>query len=194
MPRTKKAGGSRAVFLDRDGTIIREAHYLTDPAGVKLYNGAGLALRRLKKRGFKLVIVSNQSGIGRGWVSLDVVHEINKTMSRLLHRTGAVRLDGVYFCPHAPWQRCSCRKPKTMLIQRARRELNLNPRRSYMIGDKAVDMELANRSGMTGVFVLTGHGRGERPSLGRHQAARPAHIARDLASAARWIIRREAAR
>ncbi|MBI4063949.1 MAG: HAD family hydrolase [Elusimicrobia bacterium] len=183
--------GKRAVFLDRDGTIIHEAHYLSDPAKVRLYRGAGLALRKLKKKNFELVVISNQSAVGRGWVDIKTVDRINRKMSKLLVQSADVNLDAVYYCPHAPNDGCACRKPKTVLVRMAQRARAIDLRKSYMIGDKLIDIALANRAGLRGIFVLTGHGRQELPGLKKPGAPRAVHVARNILSAAGWILREE---
>ncbi|MEK7288029.1 MAG: HAD family hydrolase [Elusimicrobiota bacterium] len=178
----------RAVFLDRDGTLIHEAHYLSDPRKVKIYQGVPAALKRLGKAGFKLVIISNQSGIGRGWVSREAVRRVNRRMCRLLVVAGSPRFDGIYYCPHAPQDRCACRKPRPLLIKKAARDLRLNPRRSYVIGDKLCDMRLAKAVGARAVLVLSGHGRHEWPAIRRLKIP-VAFRARRLSRAVAWILK-----
>ncbi|MBI4368695.1 MAG: HAD family hydrolase [Elusimicrobia bacterium] len=177
-----------AVFLDRDGTIIVDAHYISDPDRVRLYRGAARALMDLKKAGFLLIVVSNQSGVGRGWVSESSVFEINKRLALLLKREAGVHLDDIYYCPHKPQDDCSCRKPKTELIDRAVRQWRIDPKNSYMVGDKITDMELSHNIGAQGVFLLTGHGREERGVVECRLGKTGIHIAGTLTSAAKWIL------
>lgn len=178
------------VFLDRDGTLIHDAHYLTDPRQVRLYKDVPAALRVLRETGFKLVIVSNQSGIGRGWVSHSTVDRINRRLEKILRASSGVRFDAVLFCPHAPWDKCVCRKPEPGLIRRARRELALDLRKAYMIGDKIIDVLLAKKVGIKGILLLTGHGGAEASQCRRLPARlKPDYIAPRFSDAVRWILK-----
>ncbi|MBI4667832.1 MAG: HAD family hydrolase [Elusimicrobia bacterium] len=190
-PPLRRALKNRAIFLDRDGTIIHEAHYLRDPRKVKLYRGAAKALKQAERSGFKLIIVSNQSGIGRGWVCEKTVDRIHNKMKRLLSASSGARLDAVYFCPHAPWDHCPCRKPKPLLVRQACRRFNIDPRRSFVIGDKIADIKLAKAAGSTGVLVLTGHGREEWARWPKNKNWKPIYVAGSLFTAIRWIVGRE---
>ncbi|MGH7351077.1 MAG: D-glycero-alpha-D-manno-heptose-1,7-bisphosphate 7-phosphatase [Candidatus Methylomirabilales bacterium] len=184
-------GDSPAVFLDRDGTINEDSGYLADPSGLRLLPGAGLGLRLLQEGGFRLVVVSNQSGIARGYLTEARLAEIHQRLESLLGTEG-VTLSGVYYCPHHPEgappfrQVCHCRKPQGGLVERAAREHKIDVSRSYVVGDQLVDIELARQSGMTAILVLTGQGRLALES-GTVQAD---HVATDLAAAARWILGR----
>ena len=174
-------GSQRCVFLDRDGTVIAEKHYLRDPAGVELLPGAAAGLRRLRDLGYRLVILTNQSGVGRGYFRQEDVDAVHARLGALLADEG-VRLDGIYCCPHRPKDRCACRKPATGLVERACAELGLDPRTSIMIGDKASDIELGARCGMKTILVQTGYGAGE--------TCAPDAVAADLAAAAAWLATR----
>ena len=183
--------GSPAVFLDRDGTINEDSGYLADPSDLRLFPVVGLGLRLLQEGGFRLVVVSNQSGIARGYLTEVMLAEIHQRLESLLGAEG-VTLSGVYYCPHHPEgappyrQVCHCRKPQGGLVERAAREHNIDLSRSYVVGDQLVDIELARQSGMTAILVLTGQGRLALGS-GHGQAD---HVATDLAAAARWILGR----
>jgi histidinol-phosphate phosphatase family protein len=184
-------GPGGAVFVDRDGTLIAERGYLSDPAGVELLPGTTRALRRLRAAGLPVIVVSNQSGVGRGLYSLSQAHD---TMARLrveLRRSG-VELDGVYFCPHRPEEGCPCRKPGTWLLERAAEDQHLSLRESYLVGDKLLDVEAAHRAGARGILVRSGYGRGEEESLGGQEpTAGPDVVCEDLEGAAAWILARE---
>ena len=146
------------VFLDRDGTIIVERHYLSDPALVELEAGAAEGLKLLQDLGYPLVVVSNQSGIGRGKFALDDAHAVNARVAELLAEHG-VTIAGWYMCSHAPDTDCTCRKPLTGMPEQARAELGLSWEGCYVIGDKRIDVELGQAIGGTGMLVTTGHGK-----------------------------------
>jgi len=147
-----------AIFLDRDGTIITERKYLADPAGVELFPGAGVALRRLQDAGFKLVIITNQSGIGRGYYTEADMHRVNQRLFELLAVDG-VRIEKIYFSPESPEQPSRGRKPSPQFLFDARDELGLDLASSYMIGDKLIDLECGWNAGVKQpVLVRTGYG------------------------------------
>ena len=149
---------SPALFLDRDGTLIEEREYLGDPAGVALFPGAGAALRRLQDAGFKLVIVTNQSGIGRGYFTEADMHRVN---ARLLERLApdGVSIAKIYFAPESPGQPSRGRKPSPQFLLDARDELGLDLAASYMIGDKLIDLECGwNARVKRAILVRTGYG------------------------------------
>ena len=174
------------LLLDRDGTLITEQEYLKDPGKVRLLPGVAPALKRLLRAGFPLVVITNQSGVGRGWISARDVKHVNKRLESLLRQRG-VRLDGIYWCPHKPSQGCACRKPKLKLVKQAARALGRTWRGSLSIGDKWSDVELGQNTGGQGVLVLTGYGRQTQSKKAGHR--RPVAIARNFAGAARWILK-----
>lgn len=147
----------RFVVLDRDGTIIVERHYLSDPRQVELIEGVGAGLRELSAMGLGLALVTNQSAVGRGLFDqarLDLIHQ---RLVELLEAEG-IRLDGLYCCPHTPEDDCQCRKPRPGLIELAAKELHFNPRTSFVVGDNVSDIELGHRVGATTFLVRTGYG------------------------------------
>lgn len=146
-----------AVFLDRDGTVIADRHYLSDPDGVALLPGAAEGLRRLEGLGLPLVLVTNQSGVGRGYFDLASVERVHGRLLDLLAEEG-VTLSAIYSCPHAPEASCGCRKPLPGLILRAARELGLAPETSFVIGDKPCDVGLGLAVHAMTFFVGTGAG------------------------------------
>lgn len=153
------AAPGRAAFLDRDGTLIVERSYLADPERVAPIAGAAAALRTLAAAGFKLIIVTNQSGIARGYYTADDFHAVQRRVESIFARDG-VRFDGVYHCPHHPEVdgRCACRKPAPGLYLRAAREHGLDLARSIYVGDKLSDVEPALTLGGAGFLVRTGYG------------------------------------
>jgi len=144
---------SAAVFIDRDGTIMEDRDYCSDPSEVKLFPGALEVLRRLKSNGFKLIIITNQSGIGRGLFTLDQYREVE---AEVLRQLGAGLVDATYFCPHLPGQHCSCRKPATGMILEATGKYQIDLSRSFLVGDKEIDVECARNAGVRSIRVKTG--------------------------------------
>ncbi|OGR95132.1 MAG: hypothetical protein A2016_11130 [Elusimicrobia bacterium GWF2_62_30] len=181
-PRRKPVfRGTPAVFLDRDGTINRNRHgqYITLPAQLRLYARAPEALKLLAGKGYLLIVLTNQSGIGRGYMTPAVSRAINLKLVDDLRREGAF-LDAVYFCPHTPDDGCGCRKPATGLLEEAAASGRIDLARSFVAGDKRSDLELARRAGLKGHLVLTG--------AGRQAAARTGKRAfRDLLALARAV-------
>jgi D,D-heptose 1,7-bisphosphate phosphatase len=185
---TRNSTRGAAVFLDRDGTLIRDVGYLRRADQIEILPGVPAALRLLHDHGFKLVVVTNQSAVARGWVSEQDVDRINQTLVAELGAQGA-RLDAIYYCPHHPVegkgvykQVCSCRKPNTGMIERACMELGLNPCDSYVVGDQEHDIELAGRVGATGLLIRASGA----PVTGGATVA----CALDLHAAALWIVER----
>jgi histidinol-phosphate phosphatase family protein len=146
------------AFLDRDGTIIVERDYLGDPDGVMLEAGAAEGLRALANAGFRLVVVSNQSGVARGKLTIGQVEAVNARVDQLLAAEG-VKIDRWYYCPHGPDDGCDCRKPLPGMIDQAASDLEIDFIHSIVVGDKESDVALAATRGMVGYMVLTGHGR-----------------------------------
>lgn len=184
----------KAVFLDRDGTIIEDMDFLSDPAGIRFIEGAVEALEGLERSGFRLVLISNQSGVARGFFTEETVAAIHGRMSEILGEHGVV-FSAVYYCPHlpdAPVEKyrlnCDCRKPKTGMIRRAVEELGVDPTRSFFVGDKASDLQAGRTAGCRTVLVLTGKGGGTKEALSADFA--PDFIARDIGEAACWILKR----
>jgi D-glycero-D-manno-heptose 1,7-bisphosphate phosphatase len=172
----------RFVLLDRDGTLIVEKHYLADPDQVELIAGAADGLRRLAARDLGLVVVTNQSGIGRGFFDTARLAQIHERMLSQLRAEG-VALDGIFFCPHHPDLACACRKPQTGLALRAAAELGFEPASAFVVGDMASDIGLGRALGATTLLVRTGHGA---ETLARGEA-RPDHVVADLREAAERI-------
>ena len=177
---------NRAIFLDRDGTLIEERHYLHRVEDVVLLPGVVDALYRLQSNGFKLVLVTNQSGVGRGYFTLADVEAVHAHLAHELAR-GQVRLDRIYIAPEAPDQPSRGRKPSPQFLFDARDELNLDLAQSFMIGDKLIDLECGWNAGVARSFLVrTGYGAVEeqknREKLGQ------ATVVDDLAAAAQYIL------
>ena len=150
----------RFVALDRDGTVIVERHYLSEPAQVELLAGAAAGLKRLRDLGLGLVLLTNQSAIGRGLFDQQRLTEIHERLKELLAVQG-VQLDGIYYCPHTPDDGCGCRKPLDEMLRNAARDLDFRPEESFVVGDKKCDVDLGNNIGATTLLVRTGYGRQE---------------------------------
>ena len=158
------ATGPPTLFLDRDGCLIHDRHYLADPAGVELIDGVAEALRRAAAAGYQLIGLSNQSGIGRGCFSQAQLDAVMGRLHDLLAAAGA-RLDAMFYCPHAPEAGCDCRKPAPGLLHEAAAHFAWASATSWVIGDKLADIELALNSGLGAVLVRTGHGLREEREL-----------------------------
>jgi D-glycero-D-manno-heptose 1,7-bisphosphate phosphatase len=177
-----------AVFVDRDGTLVIERGYLSDPEDLELLPGAARALHELQGAGLPIVVISNQSGVGRGFFPLARVYEAMARLRGQLRAAG-VEVDGIYFCPHRPEEGCSCRKPGTALLERAAEDHLLQLPASFMVGDKLLDVETAHRVRALGVLVRSGYGREEEREAGEYEAeAAPDFVCDDLAAAAAWIL------
>ena len=177
---------NRAVFLDRDGTIIQDRNYLNRPEDVAIFPGAAKALHSLAKAGFKLVIVSNQSGIGRGYFTLAEADKVNEHLCRELARDH-VHFEKVYIAPEAPDQPSRGRKPSPQFLFDARDEFNLNLAQSFMVGDKLIDLECGWNAGVKkSILVRTGYGaaveKADAAKLSR------AVVVDDMVGAAIWIL------
>lgn len=181
--------GRAGVFLDRDGTLIRDRHYLGDPAGVELVPGAAGAVAQLNHAGVPVLLVTNQSGIGRGYFTEADFQAVQRRLQQLLAEHGA-SLDGVYHCPHAPDRqpRCDCRKPATGLFRRAAEEHGLDLQRCFFVGDRARDVLPAGELGGTGILVRSDS---DAPDARHEGEIVPAdtHIVATLAEAAALVLR-----
>lgn len=147
----------RFVLLDRDGTIILQRHHLADLNKVELIPRASKALKMLHNLGLGLLIITNQSVVGRGHINIDDLEKIHQRMLDLLSKEGAT-IDGIYFCPHTPEDNCLCRKPGLGMIKQASKKHKFDPRLCFVIGDKAIDIELGKKIGSTTFLVRTGYG------------------------------------
>lgn len=172
----------RFAILDRDGTINEEVGYVLHPAEMKLLPGSAEAIRRLRELGLGVVVVTNQSPIGRGLLTEQRLGDIHDRLRDLLADEGA-SLDDIEFCPHTPEDGCACRKPGTEMVERAARALDFDPARSFVVGDHAGDMRLGNAVGAKTILVLTGHGSEECDDA----APFADHVADDLLGATRIV-------
>ena len=176
--------GHRAVFLDRDGTIMEDSNYVGDVTRVVLIAGAAPALKRLQDAGYQLFIITNQSGVGRGYFTREAVEAIHAHLDEYFGSAG-VRFDRYYVCPHHPEDNCDCRKPKPKFLLEAAREYGLDLARCFMVGDRASDIQAGVTVGTKAILVLTGAGR---ETLAK-QEVNPNFVAEDIGAAANWILK-----
>ena len=188
------SGVKRAVFIDRDGTISEEVGYVNHVSRYRVFPFAAEAVRELHAAGWLAVLVTNQAGVARGYFAEELIGAVHGALAAELERGGA-RLDAVYYCPHHPSVGeppyrfdCDCRKPRPGLIRRAAEELGIDLRRSWMVGDRYSDTELARNAGTRAAFVLTGYGRGEYEHQSHAWQHRPDLVAENLLEAVREII------
>lgn len=181
-----------AVFLDRDGTIIEEVGYLNRLDRARFFPWTIDAIRNLNHAGFLVVVVTNQSGVGQGYYTEDFVRETHRHLDERV-RAGGARIDAYYYCPHHPTARveayrraCDCRKPSPGMILQAVRDLGIDLARSYVVGDRWGDVDLARAAGAKAVLLGSGYASGLEERPGETHAAD--HVAENLASATAWIL------
>lgn len=184
-----------AVFLDRDGTINEQMGYINHIDRFQMLPGAAQAIRSLNEQKIPVVVVTNQSGLARGYFPESLLRDVHAKMERELTEVGA-HVDGIYICPHHPEAReerfrlnCDCRKPKNGLFLQAAEELDLDLGRSYVVGDRWSDLKAAAKCQARGVLVLTGYGRGDYEYIGPQQDIQPYFVASDLLEAVAWILK-----
>lgn len=188
----------RVIFLDRDGTVNEEIHYLHRPEDVRLLPGAAEAIRRFNEAGFRVLVVSNQAGIGRGYYTEEDFKAVNKRINELLSEKGG-HIDGFYFCPHHPEagigeyrRKCHCRKPEIGMFEEAQKDFEVDKAHSYMIGDKLIDTRAGHNFGLRSVLVATGYGAEEKALQEAGKA--PAdydYYGASMEEAADWIFAEE---
>jgi D-glycero-D-manno-heptose 1,7-bisphosphate phosphatase len=170
----------RFVLIDRDGTINVEKHYLSDPAELELIPGVAEGLRLLRDLGLGIAIITNQSGIARGYFDLERLEQIHARLKEMLAAEG-IAVDGIYLCPHGPDDDCACRKPLPGMVEQAVAEHGFDPKMGFVIGDKNADVDLGRGVGATTFLVRTGHGPKAEPTT------KADHVVDDLLAAARII-------
>ncbi|MFC1821286.1 D-glycero-alpha-D-manno-heptose-1,7-bisphosphate 7-phosphatase [Thermodesulfobacteriota bacterium] len=199
--KSKKVSGLRrpAVFLDRDGTINEQMGYINHLSRFVLLPRVPEAIKLLNQRNFLVIIITNQSGVARGYFPVGLVDEVHDYMRKTLEEQGAV-IDDIFFCPHHPRgiipefrEACDCRKPKTGLVDQACQSFNIDLSRSYVVGDRYTDIELAETLGIGSVMVETGYGKGDMAYILPRKSLKPTFIAADLFDAVTGIIKREQA-
>jgi D-glycero-D-manno-heptose 1,7-bisphosphate phosphatase len=178
---------SKVAFLDRDGTIIAEKDFIKRSDEIEFISGSIQAIKLLRDSGYKIVVISNQSGIGRGILTEKMVREVNESFLRTLREEGAP-VDSLYFCPHHPEDNCDCRKPNTGMIQKAAQEHQLDLKDAVVIGDKLADVKLGKNIGAKTVLVLTGYGEKEAKKLkSLNPDDKPDLVADNLLAGVIWL-------
>jgi D-glycero-D-manno-heptose 1,7-bisphosphate phosphatase len=187
-----------ALFMDRDGTISEEVGYVNHPARFRLFPYTAAAIKLLNENGWLAIVVTNQAGVARGYFSEDVIIQIHEQVQRDLQNASA-KLDAIYYCAHHPSVGeppyrldCDCRKPRTGLIDRAAADFQIDLARSWMVGDRYGDVELARNAGLHSAFVLSGYGRGEWEFQRGSWQIEPELVAEDLLEAVKTIVERDA--
>ncbi len=186
--------GKPVVFLDRDGTINYDAGYINDVDNFVMYPYAAQAIRMLNNSGYLVIVITNQSGLGRGFFNEKTLEEIHNYMISSLKQQGAV-IDGIYFCPHDPNAKiekykavCSCRKPETGLVDMALKDFNIDKSNMYFIGDKYSDIMAGYKSGCKTIMVKTGYGKGDLINKSHKWEIKPDEIADTLLDAVKFIL------
>lgn len=173
----------KAVFLDRDGTLCEEVNYLSRPEDLRLFSFSAEAVKLLNDNGFLVILITNQSGIARGFFDENTLHEIHSKLTKELAESDA-KLDAIYFCPHNSTDNCDCRKPKTGMIKRAKQDFLLDLENSWIIGDKTIDVETGLNAHLKTALVLTGYGKSEVGKLKK----KPDLIANNLLQSVKKLI------
>ena len=188
-----------ALFMDRDGTISEEVGYVNHPSRFRLFPYSADAIKLLNESGWLAIVVTNQAGVARGYFSEAVIINVHDQLSKDLEAASA-KLDAIYYCAHHPSVGeppyrfdCDCRKPKPGLIDRAAADFEIDLERSWMVGDRYGDVELAQNAGLHSALVLSGYGRGEWEYQRGSWKLEPEVVAENLLEAAKMIIERDAA-
>ena len=176
-----------AIFMDRDGTVSEESGYMYHAGLFRLFPWTGEAIRRINQSGMKAILTTNQSGIGRGYFAEETVHQVHQLLRTELQQWEA-RLDAIYYCPHTPEDGCECRKPKPGMLLRAARELDIDLSRSYMVGDRYLDVRCAHTAGVHAILVRSGDGKDEVAKYAATANPQPHYVAENLLDAVDAIL------
>ncbi len=183
-----------AVFIDRDGTINKEAGYMNHPDSFEIYPFVHQAIRLLNIHNILVIVVTNQAGIARGYFPESIMHSLHKKMQYELEKQGA-KIDALYYCPHHPSSKnpklaidCNCRKPKTGMYEQALNDLPIDTEKTYMVGDKFSDIQFGNNFGAKTIMVKTGYGKGEMELKYHKQSVLPDTVKNNLLDAVLWIL------
>jgi len=177
---------NKAVFIDRDGTINVNVGYIDHPDDFQMYPGVIEGIKLLKKNGYKIIVVTNQSGIGRGYFEKKNLDDIHHKMKNELFENGT-SVDAIYFCPHHPKDNCNCRKPRTGLLEKAVKDLDINIEESFIIGDRMLDMEAGDKIGCKTVLIPEDE---EKIAIEMDEShVKPDFICDDFLSGVKWILK-----
>jgi len=176
-----------AIFMDRDGTVSEEVGYMYHSGLYRPFPWVGEAVKKINDSGLKAILITNQSGIERGYFKEATVHEVHNILQEELLRWSA-HLDAIYFCPHSPEKACDCRKPKPGMLLRAARELDIDLQHSFMIGDRYIDIRAAHAAGVRSVLVCSGDGPSEMAKYAGHAVPQPDFVADNLLHAVDAIL------
>jgi D-glycero-D-manno-heptose 1,7-bisphosphate phosphatase len=177
----------RAVFLDRDGTIAEENGYVNHIGRFDVFSFAAAAIRRLNEARMPVIVISNQSGVARGFFPEEMVHRVNQKMIAQLAQGGA-HVDAIYYCPHIREDGCTCRKPLPGMLEQAAREHGLELPGSFLVSDRFIDLDMGAKIGCRNILVKTGYGRGEYDWNRARWPHLPDRVAEDLTAAVDWIL------
>ena len=172
-----------AIFIDRDGTLVEEVDFLSRPEDMRVFGFSGEALQIFKDQGYKVIVITNQSGVGRGYFNAEDVRSVHDALAAEL----PAMIDAFYFCPHHPDEGCSCRKPSSGMIEQAVKDHGIDVVNSWIVGDKKLDIETGFNIGMATALVLTGYGADHVKELGRM----PDVVADNILEAAKQIVSRD---
>lgn len=175
---------NKAVFLDRDGTLNIDTGYISDPKELVFIRGAKKAVKLLKDKSFLIYVITNQSGVGRGFFSVEKLEAVHDKMLSEFDKEG-IKIDGIFYCPHHPNEKCQCRKPKPKMVFDIVNSNKINLTKSYFIGDKLIDVQTGKNAGCRTILVETGEPRIED----EEDWTQPDFVAEDLLEAARWILK-----
>ena len=182
-----KGWRGRAIFMDRDGTVSEEVGYMYHAGLYRPYPWTGEAIRKINDSGLKAILTTNQSGVGRGYFKESTVQEVHEVLQMELRQWEA-RMDAIYYCPHTPEDNCDCRKPKPGMLLRAAREMEIDLDRSFMIGDRYIDVRAAHAAGVRSVLVCSGDGKEEMAKYAGLPGPQPHFIADNLLHAVDAIL------
>jgi histidinol-phosphate phosphatase family protein len=178
----------KAVFVDRDGTINVDVHYLSTPSDLILYPGVAEGIATLAKSGFLIIIITNQAGIARGNLTHEMLGEIHKHLRSLIEALGG-RIDAIYYCPHHPDEKCACRKPQPGMFDKAISDLNIDPKQSFIIGDHMLDVEAGKAVGLTAVLIPEAGRETVVEEEKKKSAAKADFECREFSEAVKFILR-----
>ena len=178
--------GNKAAFIDRDGTINANIGYIDSPDSFKMYSGVAEGIKLLNEDGFKVIIITNQSGIARGFFSEETLDKIHNKMKKELSDKGA-KIDAIYYCPHHPDEKCSCRKPNPGLIEKATNDLDIDTKKSFILGDRMLDVEAGHKKGCKTVLVPENK---EKVNIEMEESKiEPDYVCDDFYTGVKWILK-----